>query len=712
MRQMTSSPGFSRRLVRDGILICLCQLAFVLSSSCGLAQDAAESAADAAPPEPGPNESVVGGVVLDVDEHPVPESTVTLHVVPEPIVVRTDKAGRFRAIAPTKHCVGMKLTAAHEQRLAFTELLWEKPAAEDLKKVSLVLKPQRTIEVQVGDAEGQPVEQAKVGAVGNYAVVASGTTNAEGKVSLRFPIDAELHSIFALHREFGLDYRSWQAPRRGAKEADTPSASVKSVSLRFSETRTVRVQARDLAGKPIPHMRVFPWYFQKPDQPNILNLYDGDFCVETDDQGVAIFRWIPLWNRQGTIFWPLNEEFEHRRAFFEPGKLDDPDERDSTIVLTLGRKVAISGTAKFGDGKPGAGLLIRIRGDAFHSDPFHDEVTTDENGQYELLVPPNQIYSLAIDDADWASVMQSGIVVRPNTPVADVDFDLQRAVRVTGRMIDRTTKKPIAGQRFRLHQVAKSESVSSADLGVEAEENRRRISAPDIYRYATSDDDGRFEFRVGPGDYSAYGPSQVNMQKFHVEPGSEVVSLEFTTPRPEVGELRGFVITGSPPKPVPGAIITGISKNPRNNFGEFRETASEKGHFRGQRSMHNMVLHAKSKDGSLAGAVEITADDMRAVIKLKPTVTMTGRLIDKAGNPIAGERVSTGRRIHMGGPNAPWRTQFGAKAVTDQDGRFEFKGLVSGEKYHVNVAVSATSSRALVSLVLNEEFVDLGDLSK
>ena len=66
----------------------------------------------------------------------------------------------------------------------------------------------------------------------------------------------------------------------------------------------------------------------------------------------------------------------------------------------------------------------------------------------------------------------------------------------------------------------------------------------------------------------------------------------------------------------------------------------------------------------------------------------------------------------MGGPNSPWQTRFGAKAVTDQDGRFEFKGLVSGETYHVNVAVSATASRALVSLVLNEESADLGDLSK
>ncbi len=704
MQQTTSFSGLNRRLIQAVFCACLLPLTAVASSSHVLANETV----NANLPEPGPDESIVSGIVLDSDERPVADSRVTLHIVPEPIVVRSDKAGRFQVIAPTMRCRGMKLTAAHEQQLAFAELPWEEVAPEQLSSVLLQLKDERIIDIQVSDAQGQPVEQAKIGAVSHYAQIASGMTNDEGTLNLAFPADAELNSVFAFHRDLGLDYETWRAARTDAENAPAPAPPVESVSLKFSETRTIRIEARDLSGKPIPHMTIYPWYFQKPGQTGSLNLFINDFCIATNDQGIAVFNWIPLWNVEGLTFWPWHDDYDRCRVTFEPEKLDDPDERNSTIVLTTGRNVPLSGVIRFSDGKPGAGIRIRVAGDAFHWDSFRGETTTNENGEYDLSVAPNQIYSLVVDDTDWASVMRSGIVVRPNTPVTNVDFELQRAVRVAGRLIHRKTRKPVASQRFRLQQVADNKPVSNAELGLDTD--RRFINAPDITRNTTSDDEGQFEFRVGPGKYSVYGPTQVGVKKLEILPGSDDISLEFTTARPERGQLRGFVITDSPPKPVPEAVITGVSCNPRNNRGDFRAVASENGHFQGERSLHDMVLHARSKDGTLAGLVEITADHERAVIKLRPTVTIKGRLIDQSGKGIADHGISAGRKVHLGGPKAPWQTRFGAKTITDKTGRFALSGLVAKEKYFVSIPLSESSSQSLASPLLDKPAIDVGNL--
>jgi hypothetical protein len=228
--------------------------------------------------------------------------------------------------------------------------------------------------------------------------------------------------------------------------------------------------------------------------------------------------------------------------------------------------------------------------------------------------------------------------------------------------------------------------------------------------HAKTDREGRFEFRVGPGQYYLSGPEQIKGTKITVTDQAKL-EFNFNAPREEKGLLNGLVVMGTPAIPVAGASVWGVYRGNSSGFDLSAKTDGQ-GRFEAVRNQHRMVLRAKSADGKLACIVEIGPDDTTVRLALVPVATARGRLLNsQTGEPdreiVYGVRVPQSEE-----KNSPWRTSYGGEVRTDSAGRFALTSLVAAQEYHVSVTLEERSGWQSVDTLGASpgETLDIGDV--
>ena len=136
-----------------------------------------------------------------------------------------------------------------------------------------------------------------------------------------------------------------------------------------------------------------------------------------------------------------------------------------------------------------------------------------------MALPPNQSYTVYVNDPDWAAKSRTGVVVREGQAAPVVDFRLEPGSVIHGRVTAGPRSQPAAGVTVMLFEqgpaVPKGTLIDQpADLSDGAT------------RVADTDSDGRYAFRVGPGEYQLSGPR---------EPGGRA-----ETERIKVGDSQNF----------------------------------------------------------------------------------------------------------------------------------------------------------------------------
>src|SRR5690606_9696052 len=109
-------------------------------------------------------------------------------------------------------------------------------------------------------------------------------------------------------------------------------------------------------------------------------------------------------------------------------------EGDGTLTMRMHRLVPLSGRVMFADGRPAAGITLQVSGAGSAIDDFRENVTTGDDGRYEISVSPNMAYLVVVQDQKWAAPPATGFAVLPGRPRTGVDFTLQPATRVIGRV--------------------------------------------------------------------------------------------------------------------------------------------------------------------------------------------------------------------------------------------------------------------------------------
>jgi hypothetical protein len=337
-------------------------------------------------------------------------------------------------------------------------------------------------------------------------------------------------------------------------------------------------------------------------------------------------------------------------------------------------------------GQPLAG--VRVYGSAGESG-VQVSAVTEKDGRFRLDgLPKVAAYQLdAIPDPGKPYLQASTTVTGTDglKPIP-VTIDLPKGVIVTGRLIDRSTGKPVAG-----HMVS---HIKLPPNRYEGEETPAQPFGPEGFRMTVPPGLGltmaqaegkdlsylrarlpEAVRRMGVGEIGDEASLNVLVAPNHVcrmvdvPAGAETFTIDLELTR---GASRKGRLIDAEGKPVLGALVYGLSVDwdvKTLEGPEFEVIGLEPGKPRTVSFLH--------KDRRLAGSVAFEPGDGPVEVRLAPCGSAVGRLIDPDGSPLAGAMVMIG--LHdRGGEQIPlniglWPS--GEIFTADKDGRVRIEGL-------------------------------------
>ena len=207
-----------------------------------------------------------------------------------------------------------------------------------------------------------------------------------------------------------------------------------------------------------------------------------------------------------------------------------------------------------------------------------------------------------------------------------------------------------------------------------------------LYIPVTPDVEGRYEVRLGPGDYEVAALGHRERATIRVDGTGEVVRDFVGDLIPPTGTLTGVVVEPAPgggERPVKASISL-QSADPNNVASRTR--ADDAGRFSVRRPDGDVGLYATGPNGVAAVKVAKGVNEVKVV--LAPGATASGRVVDAAGKPLVGQ----GPNLQMiAGPAGLPKTSVNYLSKFEAGGRYEFKGLVPDAEYGVRLGVSRDS---------------------
>jgi protocatechuate 3,4-dioxygenase beta subunit len=341
-------------------------------------------------------------------------------------------------------------------------------------------------------------------------------------------------------------------------------------------------------------------------------------------------------------------------------------------------------------GKPLAGVRVRSHQIAGVTD-WNGllRTTTDKDGRYCLVGlpkgPGNALIAEAYGhlpqahDLPYLAAIQT-VGDPPGLEPIAIDIPLKRGVWVKGRILDRSTGKPVEGGFsyfcFEDHPLANELPVPQGwpEGWTQKDGSFRTVALPGrglIAVRAYQD-----EYRMGVGADQIKGPragqiwltypTQLYPGNYHtiVEvtpgPGDDAITCDVVV---DPGRTLKGTILGPDGKPLAGAQVSGV-RPMRCHWNGAELTLHG---VSPDRSEVLQVIHAEKK---LAGWVEVRGDAKdRVRIRLQPWGAVTGRLVKPDGEPMAKAMISALLR----------------SGQTDKDGKFRIDGLVPGMKFGLGV---------------------------
>jgi hypothetical protein len=383
-------------------------------------------------------------------------------------------------------------------------------------------------------------------------------------------------------------------------------------------------------------------------------------------------------------------------------------------------------------GKPMTG--VRISGNAVGgSGDTHVETYTDKQGRYQLQgLPKADKYHLFAWPGEFSVYIPGGKEVSAGGGLATVeaDFELIRGVEVRGRVTDKVTGKPVAAgvryvplRRNRHPGAAFFQMVAKNCEGPRIGTFREMVPpGPGVFLVivrAPGDNNPYTQVRLDPAEQARTGLDEfllhgVNAYRV-IDVPADAKSLTCDIPVDPGRSVRGTVL-GPDGKPLTGTLVKGLTaiwptptalKN-----ATFTAVALDP-----QEPRQLLFVHLQRK---LVGQLVVRGDEKGDVtVQLEPWATLTGRVLDEDGRPLAGVR------IHLGFPHSTfflpvtwWVPPQGEEVKTDRDGRFRAEGLTPGMKFRMSAAsdrklflpLAGTPDGMRVLSVRAGETKDLGDL--
>jgi protocatechuate 3,4-dioxygenase beta subunit len=334
------------------------------------------------------------------------------------------------------------------------------------------------------------------------------------------------------------------------------------------------------------------------------------------------------------------------------------------------------------------------------------DITCDGQGRFRLGGMPkdqDNLLKVVAEDQPYVKVFKPIGDPRGIGPVR-VDVELRRGVWVEGRVIDRSSGRPV---KAIVKYLTFRDNPHLKDYPDASIFNGTGLSSEAEYR---TDTDGRFRAVALPGGGilivrslepgyliakpltpraagNILDPANFEYQQIHYH------ALVPINPRPgEVLVLPDIGLTPGRPQHVRPVGTDGRPVERTLNFGEV-----------GRMSLRDVVaggeftfVHPRpgqpetvlilSENRELGAFVDIKGDEPDPIkVALRPSGTVTGRLVDEDGRPRPNVRLELEYQRRTGGDTMSDEQTFTPPLLTGPDGRFRIKGLVPGLSYTVAV---------------------------
>jgi hypothetical protein len=630
--------------------------------------------------EPTDERGIICGQIVDPDSAPVAGARVQAASVGVRATARSDAYGKFTLAVPLKYNTGVSIIASDPANR--TGMLWLPLASSPLepRKIRIAISPLIPVEVSVLDNDNRPVSGARVGAEINQVGSPVSETDALGKATVRVPQRFQYVVVYAYKAGRGLDFQGLSGIQRGAKVRDK---AVERVVLKLGPTaKRITIRAKSDDGRPVAGLSLHPSGLFKRQQEQVW-LADSAmsqlYLATTDADGIAHVDDLPAWITGNLTFVTDDERSAVHRFYWIAKKQTDP-----VVDITIPRLVRMTGRVQLGEGAPATGIAIEVSGaGSSNMAPFRGRTVSRADGRFTIDVYPDEVYLIGIDDQKWAAEALQGIVAKRGTPIENLTIKLRPPTRVHGRVAVGRDHRPVVDQYLILQQFSTNRTQPSDSDVRSPQRPASPDGVPSRSRSVTTDREGRYQFDLGPGEYTLTGPRQFAPKQFRVTDEGEL-NFNYDLTRPEMGPISLAVVDAASGRPVPHATISGIGDNTLWSNAPRDVTADDMGQFRGERVLGRTLLCALSPDKKSAGFLEIGPDVSAATVRLKPMGRAVGQIVNATR-----EAPLTNTTVHYRAIVPKGLEQRGScfgDVVTDDKGNFELKSLVAGAKYELNMA--------------------------
>jgi large repetitive protein len=337
----------------------------------------------------------------------------------------------------------------------------------------------------------------------------------------------------------------------------------------------------------------------------------------------------------------------------------DPSESLSLPDLDVPAPATVSGMIAGADGKPVSGARVAVRqGNGFERDEtsFVAETTTGADGAFKIMNAPPAPARLSVRASGWSPAERT-----LRAASAPLHVVLARGASVSGTVLD-SSGRPAAGALVRSGSVA---------VTTDAQGRYRLDGLPSGLQRVDASAPGGLVARKGGVRLASGAPAAADLQ---LQPGVTIA---------------GSVVDSLTRRPVAGARIAVAESSARGSAppepsGSARSDA--KGHFSAAGLLAGDYEVRAVKSGYLPATLPRIAASARsagaAAIALVPAASISGKVVDAHGKPVAGASVALeparGGRGRFAAGGAGFR---GPRAETSTrtgpDGAFRLEGLAA-----------------------------------
>lgn len=477
------------------------------------------------------------------------------------------------------------------------------------------LRPATTHQVSV-TAAGKSVANAEV-IVSGFGFIATAKTDSAGQTEVRIPPGVSLRSIAAFHPSSGV---GGQYFGEGSVRNDTykvnllPPASheIHLVDDNGQPVADFEIGA-DVAVDNFESIRVSPLAATR---------------VQTDKAGIAKISWVPRDNLRGV--WPQIWSDE-----WKTDALDSDHLKEGITKLKLRRRLPVHGRLVVPSGVDPTGILISGRGFGTGNQSTDASARAATDGTFTLMVPAGHSYVIGLLDTEWACDPWTGdLRTDRDSKQVQVELASYPATPLVVRVTRGRERQPVANTFVQLK--TERDFKYSDDLGMRANAS----GGPKCW--LLTDAEGVARVGIGRGEQKV-GLSADDWTEERTLDVKSADAIEVDFHRSWIGKRKiagQFVYAGHPFAPSPSSTIMAWTMRPPRIPLQHAPRLLDQGKFELEFDAEQASLLFLDPEQKRSGSLEIGPQDSSVTLKLQPTATYGGTLLDEAGQAIADREIS------------------------------------------------------------------------